>query len=159
MLQNMDEEKKMTKNILSWCRKFYHHSQFLELMRWCSEMVKMKWRSFFDRLYRPREANTSPCQRHQTETKRNDKLRKAWNPAGEREAVPNTHKREQTHTCMEVVISCRAASASCCLVFSSALCSAARLFKSSTSALASFSLDTPACKTRQSTERRKGLLI
>lgn len=47
---------------------------------------------------------------------------------------------------MEVVISCRAESASCCLVFSSALCSAARLFSSSTSALASFSLDTPACR-------------
>lgn len=51
-----------------------------------------------------------------------------------------------SRTCMEVVISCRAESASCCLVFRSALCSAARLFSSSTSALASFSLDTPACR-------------
>lgn len=51
---------------------------------------------------------------------------------------------------MEVVISCRAESASCCLVFSSALCSAARLFSSSTNAFASFSFDTPACRNNSS---------
>lgn len=61
-----------------------------------------------------------------------------------------------SRTCMEVVISCRAESASCCLVLSSALCSAARLFSSSTSALASFSLDTPACrKTAKNKQSRR----
>lgn len=60
-----------------------------------------------------------------------------------------------SHTCMEVVISCRAESASCCFVLSSALCSAARLFSSSTSALASFSLDTPAFrKTAKQTNKQ-----
>lgn len=67
-------------------------------------------------------------------------LREVW--CSRRELAPFRDWR----TCMEVVISCRAESASCCLVLSSALCSAARLFSSSTSALASFSLDTPACR-------------
>lgn len=47
-------------------------------------------------------------------------------------------------TCIDTVISWSAASASSCLVLSNTLCSPAFLFSSSTRALASFSLDTPA---------------
>lgn len=49
-------------------------------------------------------------------------------------------------TCIDTVISWRAASASSCFVLSKMLCSSAFLFSSSTRALASFSFETPAYK-------------
>lgn len=48
------------------------------------------------------------------------------------------------NTCIDTVISWRAASASSCFVLSKMLCSPAFLFSSSTRALASFSFETPA---------------
>ena len=50
------------------------------------------------------------------------------------------------NTCIDTVISWRAASASSCFVLSKMLCSPAFLFSSSTRALASFSFETPAYK-------------